>query len=833
MNWRTPLSISGDGLLASLITKTLIEDPWYLTNPRLGAPGQLDWYDFPMSDSFHILLLKFVTLWTSSYGLALNAFFILGFFLITCTALFVLHKIGLSYPSSIAGAILYAFAPYHFYRSEGHLFLASYYVIPLTVWLILQVQTWVPGIQPFLLLREKRWPRLTKSGAIAVLICILTGSSGVYYAFFAVILLAAAGLADSLASKSFARVWIALALASLIGFTVILNTAPSAVYSARHGRNLAVASRESFESELYGLKVLQLIFPVAGHRIPVIDHIRSLHSPLRPESESDYSSLGAVATIGCALLLAGTLAGFAKSDRPLSQLGVLTVVSILVGVAGGLGPVFAYFISPQIRAYTRISIYIEFFCLAAFFILLEKGLNRLTANRLSGPAQSTLLTAIVAVVLVIGFFDQVRAPDVKSLVDADTSVHKQEIYISSIENRMPRGAMVLQLPFMDYPESGTLNEMGPYDPIAAYLASTSLRWSYGATRGRYREAWIEDLSTRPASQLLKYAALSGYLGIYVDRLGFKDRGTGLEQSFRAYLNEQPLENGSKRFAFYDLRPYVARLRASYSEPEWQTAQTNVLDPLAFALRGCSAEEHAQDPGFRWRWCDNEARLVIENPLSTTQQFNVKGLVVNGSPGLAHIQLTGSSLNETHSLNPGEFFTLEKRVEASFGQSTIRFQTDGTPLHSPGDGRPLFFRLQQFEVKAASSQIDVEPPKGCYGVEHLSNLDFRWCQSQADLPIDNTSRAPLPVAVRFRLSTGYAAPAEMQIEGPGFSEKVQTTSAGSAYEHAFVLPVGQTHLHIATNAKSLEVPKDSRTLVFQLADFYVEEKIPPTHVIALP
>ena len=58
-----------------------------------------------------------------------------------------------------------------------------------------------------------------------------------------------------------------LAAVAAIGAFMLVNVAPSLAYTAEHGANDAPVSRSADESELFGLKLMQLLLPVDGHRL--------------------------------------------------------------------------------------------------------------------------------------------------------------------------------------------------------------------------------------------------------------------------------------------------------------------------------------------------------------------------------------------------------------------------------------------------------------------------------------------------------------------------------------------------------------------------------------
>src|SRR5205823_4013019 len=294
-------------------------------------------------------------------------------------------------------------------------------------------------------------------------------------------------------TRSLRNVKVAFCLAAVIGVTVLVNIAPSILYSVQHGRNPALANRSPFEAETYGLKVLKLILPIRNHRLPIMQFIRTGWGTPIGQTEADFSSVGLVASIGLAILLLGALVGFPARGRnnQFAHLSFLTVLSIVIGATGGLGPVFAYFVSPQIRAYNRISIYIAFFCLAAFLIALEAILQLLTA-RTGRITRYAVLTGTASVVLVAGVLDQTDARTPFAIPAVEAHMRAIDAFVGSLEERLPKGAIILQLPYMPFPESGPINSLNDYEPLKAYLASKTLRWSYGMPRGRYDDGWLKD-----------------------------------------------------------------------------------------------------------------------------------------------------------------------------------------------------------------------------------------------------------------------------------------------------------------------------------------------------
>src|SRR5207302_4169886 len=124
-DWSIPLAYEHDSFSVLLWTKSMIDNGWWLTNPYLGAPTQLEMHDYPTNCNLHIALLKGMSFWSSSPFVLVNVYFVLSFPLVAVAALIALRSMQIARPVAMVGSLLYAFLPYHFWRGESHLFLAA------------------------------------------------------------------------------------------------------------------------------------------------------------------------------------------------------------------------------------------------------------------------------------------------------------------------------------------------------------------------------------------------------------------------------------------------------------------------------------------------------------------------------------------------------------------------------------------------------------------------------------------------------------------------------------------------------------------------------------
>jgi phosphoglycerol transferase len=136
---RVVFGYGGDGLLNDELAKNIVQSGWVQHTSRLGAPFGQTLYDFPISgDNGHFLIMRAMAIFTSDWSLIINGFLLFSFYTSAWSSYLSLRWLRCGRLSAAVCALLFAFAPYHFIRGEGHLFLASYFVIPIAVLLTIR-----------------------------------------------------------------------------------------------------------------------------------------------------------------------------------------------------------------------------------------------------------------------------------------------------------------------------------------------------------------------------------------------------------------------------------------------------------------------------------------------------------------------------------------------------------------------------------------------------------------------------------------------------------------------------------------------------------------------
>jgi phosphoglycerol transferase len=521
VRWDVPFEYDGDSLLMLEIVQTSLERPWYLETPRLGAPGGLQMYDYPCADSLDIVIVKLLGLVDRRPAVVLNLLYVLSFPLAALTMLAAGRRLGLGWAPAAAAGVLFAFLPYHALRGIHHLFLSTYFPIPLMVVVLVEIAI---GQLPFLAHRDDGRPRLAlRNGRSlwAIVSAVLLGSANPYYAFFALLLLLVAGLVDLLSRR---RIW-SLISAGMVGVlvaaTVTLNMLPSLLYERQHGKNPLGHSRGHEEAEKFGLKLSHLLWPAPEHRSDWNPSIRRFYHAIgRPlENENTNAALGVIAAIGFVGLAATLLVPRPNRPPALLALAQLNLAVFLIGTLGGLGVLVSMLYS-QFRCYNRISIFIGCFSLLAVAAWTDAGLGRLR----HWPTRTLGLLALMGIVL-FGVWDgstrkiTPQTDVIGPIWDADAT------FVRTVEERLPLGSRVFQLPVLVFPETPIVHDLDFGRSLVGYLHSSHLEWSHATMRGRPGAAWSASVGKQLERGDTRDPALAeleknGFRALWVDWKGY-------------------------------------------------------------------------------------------------------------------------------------------------------------------------------------------------------------------------------------------------------------------------------------------------------------------------
>jgi phosphoglycerol transferase len=318
-----------------------------------------------------------------------------------------------------------------------------------------------------------------------------------------------------------------------------------------------------------------------------------------------------------------------------------------------------------------------FMTLAWFALTVGPRVRRwVTASAVPRPVVVVLAGAVV----LFGLADQSSAvPDPTFYVDTFVS---DKAFFATIEQQLPKAAMVYQLPYRRFPESPPLFGSSDYDLLRPYLQTKSLRWSYGGMKGRETD-WQVKLTNLPADELTRDVVAAGYQAYVIDRAGYEDHGAQIETGISAATGRKLMESTDGRWSFFDLTD----LQDRFGTPAELTAlKDELLNWPRVNLRGCSGTEGAGTDQFNW--CAKSGSIEVIDP--TPDSGNVLRASVIAPAGAGTLTLTVAGTKTDLAIGPGPT-PIELTVPPG-RDVVIQFKTDVPAMAAPGDSRDLRFRL---------------------------------------------------------------------------------------------------------------------------------------------
>ncbi len=512
-----------DATLDLMLIKNVHETGWFNHNSKLNAPFEQQWAEWPMGgDLLAYTIKKGIVEVTNDVPLTFNLFWLLTFPMTAFAAFPALRSLRVSWSAALAGAILFSLAPYHFRNGAGHENLAFYVGVPTIVLLCMKILGPDAAMASWRDLRHRAgWWRIRWLLAGVVLI----GVTGIYYLAFLLCLLGICAVIGAIARRRPGRLVLALGFSAVGLVTSALANLPTLVFRWSHAANLlGVPDRRPGVSEAYPLRIVELLSPVTQHRFGPFSW---LADQLYETKQRGFGtamlglagSIGVVVALG-ALILWGVRRSHDRGWSFEARIGIVILAALLVGTGGGISRALELTGLSGVRAWTRIAIVIAFASIVVFARLLDRA--RVMVARRSRPLPRLAAPVALGLVVVFGVFDQASPALIPKPREAAWRADGR--FVTTIERRLPRNAMVFQLPVVDFPEHGAVADMSAHDLIKeGYLHSESLRWSTGGIRGRSGE-WQWAAARLRTRTLVRGLSALGFAAIMVDRTGYPDDG---------------------------------------------------------------------------------------------------------------------------------------------------------------------------------------------------------------------------------------------------------------------------------------------------------------------
>jgi len=506
---------------------------WYQPVPTNGYPGEMDLNLFPGIDITQNTLAVALGAFSPSPFLGLNLLIIVSFPLTAALTVVAVRLVRLQGPWAVTIALAFTFIPYHWGRSLGHAYLGTTYAA-------------VTGVILGLLIARgllDRPTRLTLIGSAALI--ATTAWSGVYYAAFGLLVTLGAVLWRALTGASIRLLVRNAAVPVLLVVLAALALVPAAISRATESIS-SLGNRPPYESvELAGSLALAVL-PAPVSIAPYMGYYNE--AILELTAGAPYNEALAITNYGTwtsllALLFALSWA-FLRLRHRLSLppefafSAFMTAFLVLFFIPWGANSLFANFVSAQIRAWNRLLpiLLLFIFLLAASALANTRTLRRI---RISWVGSAVLLLVIIV--------DQVmpyRALYSQTVTRFAEDTNQAQEYATAVNSAIPEDCGIIQLPFMIYPENGTVEpQLNDYEHFWHSLLNRGKSWSYGAVRDTDSAARVEELSRAAELADLERLQSQQVCGIHVDLRGYSPQdGRALAERLEGDLGS-PVANG--------------------------------------------------------------------------------------------------------------------------------------------------------------------------------------------------------------------------------------------------------------------------------------------------
>jgi hypothetical protein len=537
-SWTIPTDYGGDALEILARIQASAEGDTVPLRPqiisRLGAPFGANWSAYPSSNLLLVWLLGRLAQWVGVFAAANLA--MLAASVSAALAFYGCARwLRARWEWAFAAALLFAFTFQTFSRGLPHLFLLFSWTVPLGL------------LATAMIAASRRLQWRSWRGAFCMAAAAATGIGNPYTLFLFLQLLGWAVFVQLLGPRrrdnlvvGAAAIVVALAAFCIMESHLWLFAPDTAAASP--------LERTYGGTERYALKPLELLMPPASHRWDVLAFFGRRYERWSEwrGGEAFAPYLGLIGVAGLVWLIAIAVRAVVRGRRvpglALPAGWVLAFASI-----GGLTNVFAFFTGLLVfRASNRFSIFVS----AVVLLFLASQMTRWWRGR---PAWLSVMAALVAAAF--GLHDQMpKAPGLERQQRIARRVEMDRQLGALLEEKLPPGAMVFQMPVMMFPEVVPPHQLGDYDYFRPYLATRSLRFSYGTLKNRSRGRWQRDTEELPVAEFVRRLEGYGFGALYFNRRGFPDGGQKLLADLAKIGRTQKLEGPLREQVIVLLRP---------------------------------------------------------------------------------------------------------------------------------------------------------------------------------------------------------------------------------------------------------------------------------------
>jgi len=536
-SWHLPTEYSGDSPEILARIQAASEGNTWPMKPqvieRLGAPFGAHWSGYPTPDKLLMLLLGGLTHLVGLFAAA-NLGLLLAQVSAALSFYFVARWLRCRWEWACAGALLFAYTYHTFHRGLGHFSLVFTWTVPLgllTVWLVA---------------RSRRLEWRSTAAVVCFGSALGLGVGNPYNLYFWLQLMGWALVAQWFDRRRRANLAIGLAT---IGLALLAFGVSNFEFwfHVHEPEGAPLLARNYSGTEFYALKPIEMFIPPTYHRwdaFAFFGHRYVRWSVWRGEGFLPY--LGIVGLFGLVWLVGISIRRlFTRRPVPgqILTLGWLVTFATVGGLANVVSLLAGFHL---FRATNRVAIFIS--ALVLFFLIVR--LSRLTA-RWSPWQRAAAAMGLAA----LGLLDQVpkeMSPPARAEIAA--TVQSDRNFGRALEEALPPGTKVFQLPVQGFPEVTPPHRLADYEHFRPYLVTRTLNFSYGAPKFRAQSRWQRDLENAPTAQLVRRLESYGFGALYLNRKGYEDRAESLLRDLTALGYERRIESGRGQQVVVRLNP---------------------------------------------------------------------------------------------------------------------------------------------------------------------------------------------------------------------------------------------------------------------------------------
>jgi hypothetical protein len=542
INTAQPGYLGGDHLFFLTLIKSYMNGHGFRFDSQLGFPSERDYLYFPDFDLTYRIACWLAAHLTRNPFRAMHAVYVGGILAMDGFSYWTLRRLKITPAMAALGALAAVLTPFMVMRAFNHDAIALYFSVPLALGLALSIAFSPAGVSLKRFLRDP----------FTLVAIVIVGASGLYYAFYAMMLAALVGVAASVGQRRWFPATAALCVIVPM-LAIVVFSAFGADLVAALNVSATAPQRGAYEELFYGLDLPSLAYDfnfLPKVAAALAQSQREMPAAFVAEGVGEWPRLplGLILMASPVIVVTGYCwrreRDEAASPYPglISLSAALIVFMILFGARGGLGYIFNLLVSPQIRADARL---MPFLTTAAVVIICALGewgrIGRHGLVRVGGPV-------IAGLALLLSAHGAVNALAVKQRTDLADPGKQQQIHSTQAMLQVKDGAQlkaILQLPLASWPEVPPIRGFDAYFHQLPYIydrRGSPTRWSYGSSERQPGVALANFQLSEPSSVVVR-ARKFGFDGILIAKSAYEPAdlqalqnsiGAGLAPACRLY-----------------------------------------------------------------------------------------------------------------------------------------------------------------------------------------------------------------------------------------------------------------------------------------------------------